>query len=131
MGCPLVRRCIPSQLEGPGKVDDSLLLDLNFQEDSRGLGEKMLPACANLTVLCADLPVAITPSDGRLVMCQMDSKIPIADFSAVLKLAVEGAKQIAELMRTALRERAAVLSEAQAQSIATQAGRMDEGDHDD
>lgn len=43
-----------------GKVGEHLLLDLNYREDSAGV----------------DFPVAILASSEKVVLCQMDSKIP-------------------------------------------------------
>lgn len=101
-----------------GRVDDRVLLDLNFAEDSQGL----------------DLPVAVLASSGKVVMCQMDHKMPIGDFKGVLQVAIDGSLRIAELMREVVRQRAKLLSAGAEQMLQQQqqqradADRMDEDD---
>lgn len=76
-----------------GKVGDNMLLDLNFREDSNGV----------------DLPVAILSSSNKVVLCQMDSKLPIGEFRGLLSLAMDGASQINLIIKKTIQSQANLL----------------------
>lgn len=59
-------------------------IDLNYVEDSAG---------------GPDMPVAVLPQSGKIVMVQMDSKLPLELFEKVLDLAVEGANAIYQVLQ--------------------------------
>jgi len=67
-----------------GYIDGKPVLDLNYIEGSAGGPE---------------LPVAILPQSEKITMLQMDSKIAMDVFEDVLKLSVDGAKAIYELLK--------------------------------
>lgn len=58
-----------------------------------------------------DLPVAVLPSSRRIVYSQLDSRLPLDRFPAVVTAAVDGALAIAPVMRAALLEHMAVLAD--------------------
>eukprot|EP01120_Amphizonella_sp_Union-15-10_P013193 TRINITY_DN6094_c0_g1_i1.p1 TRINITY_DN6094_c0_g1~~TRINITY_DN6094_c0_g1_i1.p1 ORF type:complete len:250 (+),score=45.57 TRINITY_DN6094_c0_g1_i1:142-891(+) len=62
-----------------GCIDGVPILDLNYFEDSSG---------------SPDLPVALLPQSGEVLMVQMDSKLPLDTFENVLNLAIEGCQKI-------------------------------------
>jgi exosome complex component RRP41 len=69
-----------------GKVDDTLVLDLNKDEDNYGQ---------------ADMPIAMTP-DGKITLLQMDGHLTQAEFKQALEMAQEGCRKVYELQRRAL-----------------------------
>ncbi|MEM2934590.1 MAG: exosome complex exonuclease Rrp41 [Methanocellales archaeon] len=69
-----------------GKVDDTIVLDLNKEEDNFGQ---------------ADMPVAIT-QNGDIVLLQMDGHLTREEFSRALELAKKGCCEILKLQREAL-----------------------------
>lgn len=72
-----------------GLVDDTPILDLNYREDSRGV----------------DLPVAIMPLSGKVLMCQMDRRVENVEmFVSIMELAISGAREIAEMMKATILE---------------------------
>ena len=73
-----------------GKVAGRIALDLKKEEDN--FGE-------------ADLPMALVPQSGRLVLLQMEGHMTRAELSAALDLGVQGCRQIYQKMRDALRAR--------------------------
>ncbi|MCD1296145.1 exosome complex exonuclease Rrp41 [Methanocella sp. CWC-04] len=72
-----------------GKVDDTLVLDLNKDEDNYGQ---------------ADLPIAMTPS-GDITLCQMDGHLTEDEFRTALEMAMEGCRYIHQLQKQALIEK--------------------------
>lgn len=66
-----------------GFIDGKPILDLNYVEDSAG---------------GPDLPVAVLPQTGKIVMVQMDSKLPMDMFEKVLELAVAGCRAIYDVL---------------------------------
>ena len=76
-----------------GKVGGKLVLDLNKLEDN--FGE-------------ADLPMALVPQSGRLVLMQMEGHMNRAELSTALDLGVGGCRTIYATMQAALRDRYAV-----------------------
>lgn len=69
-----------------GKVDDTLVLDLNKDEDNYGQ---------------ADMPIAMTP-DGKITLLQMDGHLTEEEFKQGLEMAQEGCRQVYEMQRKAL-----------------------------
>jgi exosome complex component RRP41 len=92
----MVASCAAGYLQGQP------LLDLNYLEDSAG---------------GPDIAVALQPLSGKLVLLQMDSRLPLENFDACVQLAVEGCKAVAGQMRKAL------LKHTQNLAIATGAAR--------
>lgn len=72
-----------------GKVDGTLVLDLDKDEDNYG---------------DADLPVAMT-SDGKVTLIQMDGHFTKDELKEAMEMAKKGCAQIHELQRKALTER--------------------------
>ncbi len=73
-----------------GKADGHVLLDLNGKEDN--FGE-------------ADVPMAIVPSTGEIVLLQMDGNMTREEFDHAIKMGVEGCMNVYELQKDALRRR--------------------------
>jgi len=73
-----------------GKVAGKIALDLKKEEDN--FGE-------------ADLPMALVPQSGRLVLLQMEGHMTEEELSRALDLGVQGCREIYEKMKRALRER--------------------------
>ena len=73
-----------------GKVAGKIALDLKKEEDN--FGE-------------ADLPMALVPQSGRLVLLQMEGHMSEEELSQALDLGVQGCREIYEKMKQALRER--------------------------
>jgi exosome complex component RRP41 len=69
-----------------GKVDETLVLDLNKDEDNYGQ---------------ADMPIAMTP-DGKITLLQMDGNFTLEQFKQGLEMAQEGCRQVYEFQRKAL-----------------------------
>ena len=76
-----------------GKVAGKIALDLKKEEDN--FGE-------------ADLPMALVPQSGRLVLLQMEGHMTEPELADALELGVQGCREIYEKMKQALRERYAV-----------------------
>ena len=76
-----------------GKVAGAIALDLKKEEDN--FGE-------------ADLPMALVPQSGRLVLLQMEGHMTEAELAQALELGVKGCREIYEKMKQALRERYAI-----------------------
>ncbi len=72
-----------------GKIDDTVVLDLNKDEDNYGQ---------------ADMPVAMTP-DGNITLLQMDGHLTRDEFKEAFELAKGGCMAIYEMQRAALLER--------------------------
>ncbi|MGA8710499.1 MAG: exosome complex exonuclease Rrp41 [Thermoplasmata archaeon] len=73
-----------------GKIAGKIALDLRKEEDN--FGE-------------ADLPMALVPQSGRLVLLQMEGHMTEEELSQALDLGVQGCRAIYETMKQALRER--------------------------
>src|SRR5208337_4607191 len=69
-----------------GKVDDTLVLDLNKDEDNYGQ---------------ADLPIAITQF-GDISLCQMDGHLTEEEFGQAVDMAIVGCKKLHEMQKQAL-----------------------------
>ena len=70
-----------------GKVNDEVVLDLMKEEDNYG---------------CCDLPLAIVPRTGEIVLLQMDGKLAPEEFEKALDLAYRGCLQVYELQKKAI-----------------------------
>jgi exosome complex component RRP41 len=73
-----------------GKVAGHLVLDLKKEEDN--FGE-------------ADLPMALVPQSGRLVLLQMEGHLTREELSTALDMGTQGCLTIYDRMKAALRER--------------------------
>jgi exosome complex component RRP41 len=71
-----------------GKVDGKIVLDQFDVEDNYGE---------------ADLPVAMIPRKGEVVLLQMDGNLTKDEFREAFDLAIEGCKKVYELQKEALR----------------------------
>ncbi|MCI4346408.1 MAG: exosome complex exonuclease Rrp41 [Thermoplasmata archaeon] len=76
-----------------GKVGGHIVLDLKKEEDN--FGE-------------ADLPMALVPQSGRLVLLQMEGHMTASELGRALDLGVTGCRAIYEKMKQALRDRYSV-----------------------
>jgi exosome complex component RRP41 len=76
-----------------GKVAGRIALDLKKEEDN--FGE-------------ADLPMALVPQSGRLVLLQMEGHMTRGELAEALDLGVQGCREIYEKMKQALRDRYAL-----------------------
>jgi len=70
-----------------GKIDGEVVLDLGKEEDNFG---------------DADLPIAIAPRTGEILLLQMDGHLTQKEFDKALDLAIKGCKTIAELQKKAI-----------------------------
>jgi exosome complex component RRP41 len=73
-----------------GKVAGQMVLDLRKEEDN--FGE-------------ADMPMAMVPKSGRLVLLQMEGHMTRAELAKALEMGVQGCNKIYELQKEALRNR--------------------------
>ena len=73
-----------------GKIDGQVVLDLGKQEDN--LGE-------------ADLPVAISPRTGEILLLQMDGHLTLDEFNNALDLAIKGCYTISEIQKKAIMDK--------------------------
>jgi exosome complex component RRP41 len=73
-----------------GKVAGKIALDLKKEEDNYGE---------------ADLPMALVPQSGRLVLLQMEGHMTEEELAQALDMGVVGCREIYEKMKEALRER--------------------------
>ena len=70
-----------------GKIEGQVVLDLGKEEDNHG---------------DADLPVAISPRTGEILLLQMDGHLTTEEFDKALDLAINGCYQLSELQKKAL-----------------------------
>jgi len=73
-----------------GKIDGQVVLDLGKEEDN--FGE-------------ADLPVAISPRTGEILLMQMDGHLTLDEFDKAVDLAINGCKTVSELQKKAIMEK--------------------------
>lgn len=71
-----------------GKVEDTIVLDLNDVED-KAEG--------------ADVPVAVMPNLNAITLLQMDGRLAIDEFETAVNMALEGCKTIYGMQKEALR----------------------------
>jgi exosome complex component RRP41 len=70
-----------------GKVEGQVVLDLSKEEDNFGQ---------------ADLPMAILPKSGKVVLLQMDGDLSLDEFDKATSMIMEATKNIARIQREAL-----------------------------
>lgn len=79
-----------------GKIDNQVVLDLGKQEDNFG---------------AADLPVAISPRTGEILLLQMDGHLTIEEFDKALELAIKGCYIVSDLQKKAIMKKYHSISE--------------------
>ncbi|MFA5312080.1 MAG: exosome complex exonuclease Rrp41 [Methanomassiliicoccales archaeon] len=79
-----------------GKVNDQVVLDLNKEEDNFGQ---------------ADVPMAMIPRTGEVVLLQMDGHLTYDEFKYAISLGKKACAEVYELQKDALRRRYVVESE--------------------
>jgi len=73
-----------------GKIEGKVVLDLGKEEDNYG---------------DADLPIAISPRTGEILLLQMDGHLTLKEFDEALNLAIKGCHKISEIQKEAIREK--------------------------
>lgn len=73
-----------------GKIDGQVVIDLGKNEDNNGQ---------------ADLPVAISPRTGEILLMQMDGHLTMDEFNQALDLAIKGCHIISDLQKKAIMEK--------------------------
>jgi len=81
-----------------GKIDNQIVLDLGKEEDNYG---------------SADMPLAISPRTGEILLLQMDGHLTQEEFDEAFKLAVKGCYLISELQKKAILEKYKPILEAE------------------
>ncbi|MFH1182616.1 MAG: exosome complex exonuclease Rrp41 [Candidatus Woesearchaeota archaeon] len=76
-----------------GKVDDKIVVDLDYSEESYPEGE------------VADIPVAMIARTGQITLLQMDGQISREDMKKGLEMAKGACKKIYEAQKQALKEK--------------------------
>ncbi len=85
-----------------GKIEDTVVLDLGKEEDNFGQ---------------ADVPLAIVPRTGELVLLQMDGDLKQEELFKAMEMAMNASMQIYEIQKDALRRRYAVVAEEEKDEI--------------
>jgi exosome complex component RRP41 len=86
-----------------GKVEGRLVLDLNDYEDKGG---------------DADMPLAYMSTANAITLLQMDGILSGEEFEQVVKMALDGCKQINQIQKEALRAKYMVAKEAETENEA-------------
>jgi len=73
-----------------GKIQGNVVVDLGKEEDNFG---------------DADMPVAISPRTGEVLLLQMDGHLTIDEFNKAFDLAVEGCHKVSEIQKKAIMEK--------------------------
>ena len=73
-----------------GKIEDTVVLDLGKKEDNFGQ---------------ADVPIAILPHSGEVVLLQMDGDMTQAELKKAMDMSIKAAQEIYKLQKKALTER--------------------------
>jgi exosome complex component RRP41 len=73
-----------------GKIDNEIVLDLGKEEDNYG---------------SADLPVALAPRTGEILLLQMDGHLTFDEFDKALDMAIKGCYTISEIQKKAIIEK--------------------------
>lgn len=73
-----------------GKVADTIILDLNKEEDNFG---------------SADVPMGLVPRTGEIVLLQMDGDLTIEEFKTALSMSTDACYRIYEIQKEALRKK--------------------------
>jgi exosome complex component RRP41 len=74
-----------------GKVEDTMLLDLTYEEDSHEMG--------------VDIPMAMLHNSKQISLLQMDGELPPEDLKRAIELVKKGCDQIYEVQKQALKNR--------------------------
>jgi len=70
-----------------GKIEGQVVLDLGKEEDNHG---------------SADLPIAIAPRTGEVLLLQMDGHLTLKEFDKALEMAINGCHAVSELQKQAI-----------------------------
>jgi exosome complex component RRP41 len=73
-----------------GKIDGKVVLDLGKEEDNYGE---------------ADLPVAIAPRTGEILLLQMDGHLTLKEFDQALDMSINGCQIISDIQKKAVIDR--------------------------
>jgi exosome complex component RRP41 len=73
-----------------GKIDGHVVVDLGKEEDNFG---------------DADLPIAIAPRTGEVLLLQMDGHLTVEEFNKAFDMAVEGCNKVSEMQKKAIMQR--------------------------
>ena len=76
-----------------GKADGQIVLDLNKEEDNYGN---------------ADLPIAMIPRTGEVLLMQMDGHMTMEEFDLALEYGKKACQMVYDVQKDALRRRYAV-----------------------
>jgi len=79
-----------------GKIENQVVLDLGKEEDNYG---------------AADLPVAISPRTGDILLLQMDGHLTLEEFDKALDLAIKGCHVVSDLQKKAILQKYQSVSE--------------------
>lgn len=74
-----------------GRVEDKIVIDLNYEEDSHENG--------------ADIPVAVIPNSGKVTLLQMDGEVTREQIKECITKARDACKKIYEVQKAALKDR--------------------------
>ncbi len=85
-----------------GKVDDTVVLDLGKEEDNFGQ---------------ADVPMAIVPRTGEIVLLQMDGDMTQDELFQAMEMSMKAAEYIYGLQKDALRKKYAMIAEEEKEEI--------------
>ncbi len=73
-----------------GKIDGQVVVDLGKEEDNYGQ---------------ADLPIAIAPRTGEVLLMQMDGHLTVEEFNKAFDMAVESCGKVSEIQKKAILQR--------------------------
>ncbi len=76
-----------------GKVDDKLLVDLDYSEESYAGGP------------VADIPIAIMPNSGKITLLQMDGEVKKEELMKAIEMGRKACMDIYEIQKKALKEK--------------------------
>lgn len=76
-----------------GRVDDKLIVDLDYSEESYEDGP------------VADIPVAILPNSGKISLLQMDGQVPKEDLKKLIEMAKKTCRKIYDIQKDALKKK--------------------------
>ena len=73
-----------------GKAADTLILDVNNEEDQAGQ---------------ADMPIGYMPNLGQITLLQLDGVLTTDEFKKCIEIGIDGCKQVYEIQKNSLREK--------------------------
>ena len=76
-----------------GKVNDKLVVDLDYSEESYPEGP------------VADIPIAIMPNSGKLTLLQMDGEVKKEELLKVIEMGKKACMKIYDIQKSALKEK--------------------------